>query len=86
MMPRFHGGLGVLEIGWLLIVVLVWVLIIAALVLGIRWLIRTQGAARPAGPSRRPRVHGSTIRSRSSASATPAARLTTRSTSAAGES
>ena len=54
-MPRmgFGGGFGLLEIGWIIMVILVWVLIISAIVLGIRWLIRSDRAdrtGRPPGP------------------------------------
>ena len=34
------GGLGIFAIVWFLVVVVFWGLVIAALVLGIRWLIR----------------------------------------------
>ncbi len=42
-------GFGVFHIVWLIVVILVWVGIIAAIVLGIRWLIRSDRANRLGG-------------------------------------
>ena len=56
MMYRFGGGFGLLEVVWVLLVVLVWIGVIAAIVLGIRWLLRAErgnhagGPPPPAGP------------------------------------
>ncbi|MBI3745815.1 MAG: SHOCT domain-containing protein [Chloroflexi bacterium] len=46
---RFDDGFGLLHLGTLLIVVLVWVAIIAAIVLGIRWLVRSLGGGPQGG-------------------------------------
>jgi len=46
----FEGGFGVFALVWLLVVVGFWVLVIAALVLGVRWLIRQNSQDRHAGP------------------------------------
>ncbi len=55
-MPRmaFDGGFGLLHLAWLFLVILVWVGIIAAIVLGIRWLIRSDRADRTSGPTGAP--------------------------------
>ena len=46
----FDGGLGIVALVWLLVVVGFWVLVIAGLVLGVRWLIRADRNSRLPGP------------------------------------
>jgi putative membrane protein len=46
----FGGGFGVLAWLWLLVVVAFWGLVIVALVLGIRWLLRADQHRPPAPP------------------------------------
>ena len=55
-MPRmaFDGGFGLFHLAWLFVVILVWVGIIAAIVLGIRWLIRSDRTNRTGGPTGAP--------------------------------
>jgi putative membrane protein len=50
----FDGGLGILSLAGILIIVLFWALVIAALVLGIRWLIRADQRGRLEPPASRP--------------------------------
>jgi putative membrane protein len=46
----FDGGFGIVALIWLLVVVAFWVLVIAGLVLGVRWLIRADRNSRLPGP------------------------------------
>jgi putative membrane protein len=46
----FDGGFGIVALIWLLIVVAFWVLVIAGLVLGVRWLIRAERNSRNPNP------------------------------------
>jgi len=46
----FGGGFGIFALVWIIVVLGFWVLVIAALVLGIRWLIRQNSQDRYAGP------------------------------------
>src|SRR5664280_3398496 len=48
---NFGGGMAIGWIVWLLIVVLFWGLVIAAIVLGIRWLIRADRRGSHEGPA-----------------------------------
>lgn len=47
---EFGGGFGIFAVIAMLVVVAFWVLVIAALVLGVRWLIRQNNQDRSAGP------------------------------------
>ena len=59
-MPYLDGGFGLLHIAWIVLVLLVWVGIVALIVLGLRWLLRSapgdsgSGGARPPAASARP--------------------------------
>lgn len=46
----FDGGFGIFAVVWLLVVVGFWVLVIAALVLGVRWLVRQNSQDRYSPP------------------------------------
>jgi putative membrane protein len=48
---QFGGGMPILVLVWILIVVLFWGLVIAAFVLGIRWLIRADRRGSHEGPA-----------------------------------
>ena len=49
-----HGS-GIVEIVWIFLIALVWVAVIAAIALGIRWLIRNErGSGSPRSPGLRP--------------------------------
>jgi putative membrane protein len=48
---QLGGGMPILFLVWILIVVLFWGLVIAAIVLAIRWLIRADGRGSHEGPA-----------------------------------
>lgn len=48
---NFGGGIAIAWIVWLLIVALFWGLVVAAIVLGIRWLIRADRRGSHEGPA-----------------------------------
>lgn len=51
MVPGFgYGGLGIVEILWIILVAAFWVLILVGLIYGVRWLIRADRNSRLAGP------------------------------------
>ena len=50
-----YGGLGWLGIIGILLMVLLWALVIALIVLGLRWLIRADRGSRLGGPGAGPR-------------------------------
>ena len=51
----FGAGFGILGLVWLVLIVAFWVLVIAGLVLGVRWLLRQDRASHlPPGPPMAP--------------------------------
>ncbi len=81
----YDGGFGIVAIVGIVLMVAFWALIIVGLVLAVRWLIRADRTAGSVALAAAGvvQVDGLTSRWRSSGSATPGGRSTTRSTSAA---
>ncbi|HLX33688.1 MAG TPA: SHOCT domain-containing protein [Candidatus Limnocylindrales bacterium] len=51
----FAGGFGIVAFVWIFVIIAFWGLVIAALVLGVRWLIRQErGGHQPPPPGPRP--------------------------------